>query len=414
MRKITAFYAWQSDTPEKFNRHLIRIALEEAATRISADSSLQVELRIDYDTEGLPGTPPISDSILAKIVAAEIFIPDVTFVARTDGGKLVPNPNVMTEYGYALRAKTHSAMMPVMNIFFGPPEALPFDMGHLRHPHQYNIDPSAGDGERRQARQGISEKLECALRLQIAATTVPPPPPKLFARAEPKDGPARFRSPGEPIGNHWDSFPFRQGSDQPISMASGPAIWLRLMPAVDPGRTWESYELDPHILQTGSLDLAPFCDSGIHKLRAHDGVAICSLLSPQSRETMSLAFLFETGEIWSVDTAVLHYSQNSIPFLEAYYEERLQDYTRLLAGLGMNPPYRWIAGTTGVKDRHLQVPVRQGYMRIPGWEGPKCLMETISEEGSYDGKQTPTSALLPFFKLIFAKCGMPRPDHLPR
>lgn len=123
MRRITAFYAWQSDTPEKFNRDFIRIALEGAAKRISADSSLQVELRIDFDTEGLPGTPPISDSILAKIVAAEIFIPDVSFVARTDGGKLVPNPNVMTEYGYALRAKTHSAMMPVMNTFFGPPEA---------------------------------------------------------------------------------------------------------------------------------------------------------------------------------------------------------------------------------------------------------------------------------------------------
>jgi hypothetical protein len=58
----------------------------------------------------------------------DIFIPDVSFVARTEAGKFIPNPNVMTEYGYALHAKPYSAMMPVMNIAFGPPEELPFDM----------------------------------------------------------------------------------------------------------------------------------------------------------------------------------------------------------------------------------------------------------------------------------------------
>ena len=82
MRKITAFYAWQSDTPEECNRHFIRIALEDAAKRISADAIMGVDLRIDYDTEGVPGTPPITDTILDKIRECDIFIPDVTFVAR--------------------------------------------------------------------------------------------------------------------------------------------------------------------------------------------------------------------------------------------------------------------------------------------------------------------------------------------
>src|ERR1700692_3906220 len=105
MRKITIFYAWQSDTPEEFNRHLIRIALNEAAKRISADASLNVEIAIDAGTEGVLGQPPVTETILRKISDCEIFVPDLTFVARTAGGKLITNPNVMTEYGYALRAK---------------------------------------------------------------------------------------------------------------------------------------------------------------------------------------------------------------------------------------------------------------------------------------------------------------------
>jgi hypothetical protein len=65
--KIIAFYAWQSDTPQEFNRHLIRRALDEAAKRISADASLETELVIESDTEGVLGQPPITDTILDKI-----------------------------------------------------------------------------------------------------------------------------------------------------------------------------------------------------------------------------------------------------------------------------------------------------------------------------------------------------------
>jgi hypothetical protein len=163
MRKVTVFYAWQSDRPERFNRYLIRMALEVAARQISRDSALDVELRIDSDTQGVPGQPPVTETILRKIDACDIFAPDLTFVACTDGGKHIPNPNVMVEYGYALRAKTHAAMLPIMNTAFGPPESLPFDMGHLRHPIQYHVLPLAKDGARRAARKQLCEKIEKAL-----------------------------------------------------------------------------------------------------------------------------------------------------------------------------------------------------------------------------------------------------------
>src|SRR5262245_34273986 len=113
MRKITAFYAWQDDTERRFNRHLIRIAIKMAAEKINADPSLGVEIRIDADTEGVPGWAPVTPTILEKIDHCDIFVPDVTFVCRTEAGKLVPNANVMFESGYALRARTYKAMMPI-------------------------------------------------------------------------------------------------------------------------------------------------------------------------------------------------------------------------------------------------------------------------------------------------------------
>lgn len=413
MRMITVFYAWQSDTPEKFNRHLIRIALEEAAKRITQDLTLEAEVRIDSDTEGVPGMPPVTDTILNKISACDIFVPDVSFVARTDAGKLIPNPNVMAEFGYALRAKTHAAMVPVMNTVFGPPEKLPFDMGHFRYPIQYCVEPTVTDAERREIRRALSTRIEKVLRGQILATQPPPLAPVPFAQMESKDGPARFRSVGEPIGKRWDTVPFSRFADIDVSLAAGPTIWLRIMPGTDPCKKWATHELRQHAIYTGRINLAPFSDTNITLLRAHDGMGICSLITPDAPETTSVAFAFETGEVWSIDTTLLQYSRGILPFLEPQYAERLQDYARFLTALGLRPPYSWIGGVTGVKDRRLQIPTAPGHMRIPGWPTPQCLSDTITEEGTYDGKQSPTSALCPFFKAIFDKCGVPRPDHLP-
>ena len=413
MRKIIAFYAWQSDTPEQFNRKLIQIALENAAKRITEDSVLDVELVVDYDTAGVPGTPPISDTILKKIAGCDIFIPDVTFVAHTDGGKLLPNPNVMMEYGYALCAKTHTAMMPVMNTAFGPPEELPFDMGHLRHPIQYHAEATAKDAERRALRQRLSETFEQTLRLQIVATEPPRPAPSPFTRAEPKDGPARFRPPGEPIGRRWDDIlTFTGDPGNKVSLADGPTMWFRLMPVVEPGKKWPAYELKRQAIQTGTLNLVPFVDNPNYVLRAEDGIGICSLMTPDELETISVAFAFETGEVWSIDTWLL--ACDSIRLfvgeIEGLFTRRLQAYARFLAGLGLAPPYCWIGGLAGVKGRRLQIPPPQGRMQIA--LGPECLSETIIEQGIYDGQQTPSNALYPFFKAIFDKCGVPRPDYL--
>jgi hypothetical protein len=124
------FYSWQSDRPSKICRNFIAVALQDAAKSVS--QALGIEVEIDSDTQDEPGQPPITDTILRKIRECDAFIGDMTFVAKTDAGKLLPNPNVMGEYGYALAEKSTRRILLVMNTAFGPAKDLPFDLGHLR------------------------------------------------------------------------------------------------------------------------------------------------------------------------------------------------------------------------------------------------------------------------------------------
>jgi hypothetical protein len=245
-RQIVLFYAWQDDTDRRLNRHLIRIALESAAHKISSELDVGVDLKIDSDTEGVPGWAPITETILSKISRCDIFIPDLTFVATTSSGKLIPNPNVLFEAGYALRSHRYEGMMPIMNTAYGPPQNLPFDMAHLRHPITYHLAAGAKDAERCTVRNMLANELETKLRLQIAATQPPLPPPQPFQMAPSHDGPARFRPKGQPLGYKWDMWPFGTGAEDEIRFVEGPVAWLRVAPTIDTGKRWAPHELKTH------------------------------------------------------------------------------------------------------------------------------------------------------------------------
>ncbi len=49
---------------------------------------------------------------------------------------------------------------------------------------------------------------------------------------------------------------------------------------------------------------------------------------------------------------------------------------------------------------------------MPGWPGSECLSDQITASGLYQGRESPTTALIPFFTEIYNKCGVPRPDYL--
>lgn len=168
----TVFYSWQSDLPNPTNRGFIEKALERATASLRADSSLQVEPRVDSDTAGEPGAPDISDTILAKIDAAVAVVSDVSIVTGGAAGKPAPNPNVLFELGYAVRSQGWERIVLVQNRAYGGPEQLPFDL-RSRRVLTFEAD-SGSDDDRGAARRALEDALKRALRLVLRSASESP------------------------------------------------------------------------------------------------------------------------------------------------------------------------------------------------------------------------------------------------
>jgi hypothetical protein len=130
-------------------------------------------------------------------------------------------------------------------------------------------------------------------------------------------------------------------------------------------------------------------------------VGTCVLFGDEV-QTNTAAFAFKTGEVWAIDTWVLGAEQTMLLSveIEKMLTEQLPHYGYLLSLLGLEEPYRWIAGLTGVKNRQLQYPRERYAIRIPGMPGRLCASEQVITEGVYAGTQSPMSTLLPFFEDI--------------
>jgi hypothetical protein len=186
----TLFLSWQSDTPARIGSEFIEEALGLAVATLGEDAEIKRAIRdeglmVDRDTQGVPGVPPIVDTIFDKIDSATIFVPDLTFVGKRIDRRPTPNPNVLVEYGWALKSLRYTRIIPVMNVAFGEPtpETMPFDMRHLRHPKcKYSLPTRASERRRREelARLG---PVHPSLPFRRAARVTRPAKPGVLALA---------------------------------------------------------------------------------------------------------------------------------------------------------------------------------------------------------------------------------------
>jgi hypothetical protein len=364
-------------------------------------------------------------TIFNKIDGAAVFVADTTFTGKRKNKKgPTPNPNVLIEYGWALKTLGHERVMDVMNIAYGKPsrENLPFDLAYLRWPILYNLPEDATPEIKAEEKRKLSKIFNEAIRASLA--TNPTPIVEIsqqFLEAQAKDGPARFRVAGEALGFEDDTY--REATKE-VFLSSGPAMWLRLMPSANIDKKWTTGELKVLAMQ-GNIHLLPLIRSGSNYslLRASDGegyyrtgsVASTQPTSPNTVKTDSIAFAFRSGEIWSIETALLAYKKDRIfdTDLEKTFVQGAENYREFLKKLGINSPFHWKAGLIGVRGRHLGYEPQPGY----AWSGPGpvCAANAIEAEGVIESNdQSITTALLPFFKKIFEECGIVRPDYLPQ
>lgn len=137
--KITVFYSWQSDLEKKCNRNFIESAIKKAIKNMNMQSLQKNDIVFTSDSRGEAGTPDLSTTIFDKIDKCDIFIADISIINSESQYRIMPNPNVLVELGYAARSIGWSKIICVYNQKFAPIENLPFDI-RGRKPIVYNSD----------------------------------------------------------------------------------------------------------------------------------------------------------------------------------------------------------------------------------------------------------------------------------
>lgn len=177
----TIFYSWQSDAPNNTNRSFIERALELAVRDLNTDivEAERDEVELTQDTQGVPGTPDIAATILTKIESCDVFVCDVSLVLEGEkakgGTRLCPNPNVMLELGYAMKALGQNRILMVCNTALGHIEDLPFDLRGKR-PVPYMADASTDLAEaRRVFARVMTSRIQEILSTKKPAAPAPDP-----------------------------------------------------------------------------------------------------------------------------------------------------------------------------------------------------------------------------------------------
>jgi hypothetical protein len=420
----TIFYSWQADRDKTTGRNFVERSLERALGRLNEEVHLEEAQRellaLDKDTKGVAGQPPIVETIFKKIDTASAFVPDLTFVAAREDGRLSPNPNVLIEYGWALKSLGHSRIVAIMNTAYGEPSehSMPFDMKHLRFPITYNLPANASDSEARRERESLSKALTEAL-----ASVLEIPKESISRKAKhfvPKDeaSPGRFRQPGMALGIS-DHLTRLMENPTDIFLQDGGVVWLRVMPSFAQDRTWKSSVLK-EAGWGGGFFLSPIMDSrgGMSELRSDDGFGVYSTL--KDHLTANVSFAFETGEVWGIDSYVIPRIRSlassdrrlGIPIFESSLIAAVKRYVSFLEGIGATKPYRWVAGIAGARGFGLYYPAPKGRSFMEPGPFGACVADVITAEGEVLEGDASSKSLASFFDKVFEKFGLQRPSYL--
>lgn len=154
----TIFYSWQSDLLGKYNRNFISDCLQKAIKNLNRSEDFILELNLDRDTKGEPGTPDIVSTIFKKIAASSLFVCDISIINQESQLRKTPNPNVLLELGFAASVLGWENVICIYNTGFGKVEDLPFDL-KFRRPILYQYDDA-----NQKDKDGLIKQLEEAIK----------------------------------------------------------------------------------------------------------------------------------------------------------------------------------------------------------------------------------------------------------
>jgi hypothetical protein len=366
---LKVFWSWQSDTPGKTGRHLIRQALADAIETLKQPAEVEEPnerdskeaLHLDQDRQGVPGSPDLARTILDKIEASSVFVADVTPVsvipARKEGRAELPekrnmNPNVAIELGYALKALTDHNVLMVLNTHYGGRNFLPFDLAHKAGPILFELSPGATTAQRREATHALRSQLITALRpyvrTQTTAVVVSP-----FKETRSTLSAAAYFKAGESLAQ------VGVGDDRVSwSYTDGRGLYLRLIPQAALPQPFTNKELLDTLHRAHLLPLWPNF-SALYGTNAYGAI----VLEPPSRKSgtpNASTQVFANGEVWALTRWLLEEGRRgrfiSALSFERLFRLRLEEYVGYVHNeLGITPPYLVEIGGVGLAGFRILV-----------------------------------------------------------
>jgi hypothetical protein len=421
---IKVFWSWQSETPQRIGRVLVRDALKEAIDQLKITAEIDEPERdapmIDHDPERISGGVGPLRAILKSIDVADMFVADVTAIgkvgsgadmqAETVGHRLI-NSNVAMELGYALRALGDLKLIVLFNAHYGWQNELPFDVRSREDAITFTLAPNAGRPEIESERKKLSARLVSAIDRCIQE---PVPGPELSAATPATFNKAVYFQAGEVLAQAGES----HGSGTSYAYSADTFCYLRLIPIP----TLQSeLPLATLMAVVGKAPLLSRQPGGALSGSNSYGALGFEVGAQPGRGRGRLAAstqLFPSGELWSLSAALVAHERGErpawikLPFLSSVVFERVfYDNLRALMtfaqqSLSLSPPWQVECGLVGVLGLHLGLSPDD--IRGPVRKADVTLRRTLKtqDEGAMD------KFLLEFFGLLHEAIGAPRPAAL--
>jgi hypothetical protein len=337
------FWSWQSDTPPASGRDFVKSALSEAIEQMAEELALSEAERpeLDHDTKDVPGLAPIADTIFDKIDSAALFVADVTLTgATTDGEKRTPNPNVLIELGYALKALGTERIVLVANSAGGfRPEDLPFDLRHRRGPITYELGARPDKDATSKVKKALVKELASALRNNLGSFAPGPDvePPQYPSVPEDR---AIWFTPTQSIGLH-----------DTVTGKLHPGTARAYLRVAASGWTGNK----PTRLDIQRKSIAPFgqWNHGSAPVPNELGVLSGGWARSEDEVTALTQWFDKTAELWGM-SPVYGFERDGIRQLATValakqWRARLREWIALFEQLGARKPLRVEAGITGIQ-----------------------------------------------------------------
>jgi hypothetical protein len=186
---------------------------------------------------------------------------------------------------------------------------------------------------------------------------------------------------------------------------------MRVMPAYDPKQTWFAATIRNLWKRQNPLlaPLQPWKGTDFGVLMSTDGWGVYDIDPSRKNITSSAIFIFETGEIWSVNTYAIA-ANDGIPFFHTVMTTALMDYGAfIMKNFNITPPFKVLISVDRVKGQRLLMADSRGLF-LP--TGGICQLPSIQQETEFTPGDSAYRALWPFFQKLVGRCGLDPETYL--